>query len=92
MFCTEISLGIREQYYISDSVITLKTWVVQESEFQIIGNETIHGFTCPSADIQTKRYISKYDEWGNRSHSELIEHLAQEYLQKSAPERWNFAK
>ena len=47
---------------ISESVITLKTWVVQESEFQTIANETIHGFTCSSADIQTKRYISNYDE------------------------------
>ena len=47
---------------ISESVITLKTWVIQESEFQTIANETIHGFTCPSADIQTKRYISNYDE------------------------------
>ena len=47
---------------ISESVITLKIWVVQESEFQTIANETIHGFTCPSIDIQTKRHISKYDE------------------------------
>ena len=47
---------------ILESVITLKTWVVQESEFQTIANEAIHGFTCPSADIQTKRYISNYDE------------------------------
>ena len=46
----------------SESVITLKTWVVQESEFQTIANETIHGFTCPSVDIQTKRYISNCDE------------------------------
>ena len=46
---------------ISESVITLKTWVVQESEFQTIANETIHGFTCPSVDIQTKRHTS-YDE------------------------------
>ena len=47
---------------ISVAVITLKTWVVQESEFQTIANETIHGFTCPSADIQTKQYVSNYDE------------------------------
>ena len=47
---------------ISESVITLKTRVVQESEFQTIANETIHEFTCPSAEIQTKRYISNYDE------------------------------
>ena len=46
---------------ISESVITLKTWIVQESEFQTIANETIHGFTCPSVDIQTKRHKS-YDE------------------------------
>ena len=42
---------------ISESVITLKTWLVQESEVQTIANETIHGFTCPSADTQTKRCI-----------------------------------
>ena len=42
---------------ISESVITIKTWLVQESEFQTIANETIHGFTCPSADTQTKRCI-----------------------------------
>ena len=47
---------------ILESVITLKTWVVQESEFQTIANETIHGFTYPSVDIQTKRHTSKYDE------------------------------
>ena len=47
---------------ISESVITLKTLVVQESEFQTIANETIHGFACPSDDIQTKRHKSKYDE------------------------------
>ena len=63
---------------ISESVSTLKTWVVQESEFQTIANETIHGFTCPSSDIRTKRYISSYDEsrtffGGNRSHLELTE-------------------
>ena len=46
---------------ISESVITLKTWVVQESEFQTIANETIHGLICPSVDIQTKRHTS-YDE------------------------------
>ena len=46
---------------ISESVLTLKTWVVQESEFQTIANETIHGFTCPSVDIQAKRHKS-YDE------------------------------
>ena len=34
----------------------------QESEFQTIANETIHGFTCPNADIQTKRCLSKYNE------------------------------
>ena len=47
---------------ISESVITLNSWLVQESEFQTIANETIHGFTCPSADIRTKRYVSSYDE------------------------------
>ena len=36
---------------ISESVIALKTWINQESEFHTIANETIHGFTCASADI-----------------------------------------
>ena len=95
---------------ISESVITLKTRVVQESEFQTIANETIHGFTCPSADIQTKRYISNYDEsrtffgetgaiWSLQK--QILCRLCganyciwqcQKYLQKSVPERWNFAK
>ena len=95
---------------ISESVITLKTWVVQESEFQTIANETIHGFICPSADIQTKRYISNYDE--SRTYigetgairslqKQILCRLCganhciwqcQKYLQKSVPERWNFAK
>ena len=95
---------------ISESVITLKTWVVQESEFQTIANETIHGFACPSAAIQTKRHISNYDEsrtfFGETGAIQSLQKQilcrlcganhciwqCQKYIQKSVPERWNFAK
>ena len=95
---------------ISESVITLKTWVVQEAEFQTIANEAIHGFTRPSADIRTKRYVSSYDEAQTLfEETGAIQSLqkqilcrlcganhciwqCQKYLQKSVPERWNFAK
>ena len=95
---------------ILESVITLKTWVVQESEFQTNANETIHGFTGTSADIKTNRYISNYDEsrtfFGETGairslQKQILCRLCranhciwecQKYLQKSVPERWNFAK
>ena len=89
-----------------ESVIALKTLINQESEFQTIANETIHGFTCTSADI----HISKNEEprtfcgvtLNIRSVQEKIlcslcgaNHCiwkCQKYLQKSVPERWKFAK
>ena len=59
---------------ISESVITIKTWLVQESEFQTIANETIHGFTCPSADTQTMYLkINETQTFLGETHSELTE-------------------
>ena len=91
---------------VSESVIALKTWINQESEFQTIANETIHGFICTSADT----HISENEEprtfcgetLNIRSVQEKIlcslcgaNHCiwkCQKYLQKSVPERWKFAK
>ena len=91
---------------VSESVIALKTWINQESDFQTIANETIHGFICTSADF----HISKNEEprtffgetLNTRSVQEKIlcslcgaNHCiwkCQKYLQKSVPERWKFAK
>ena len=91
---------------VSESVIALKTWINQESEFQTIANETIHGFICTSAEI----HISKNEEprtffWETLNIRSVQEKIlcslcganhciwkCQKYLQKSVPERWKFAK
>ena len=91
---------------VSESVIALKTWINQESEFQTIANETIHGFICRSADI----HISKNEEprtfCGETLNIRRVQEKilcilcgathciwdCQKYLQESVPERWKCAK
>ena len=88
------------------SVIALKTWINQESKFLTIANETIHGFICTSAGIHIKKNEEPRTFCGEtmkiRSVQEKIlcslcgaNHCiwkCRKYLQKSAPERWKFAK
>ena len=37
---------------LSESVLTLRTWVIQESEFQTVASETVHGVTGMMMDTQ----------------------------------------
>ena len=52
---------------VSESVIALKTWINQESEFQTIANETIHGFICTRYPYISERGTTNI-LWGNTEH------------------------
>lgn len=43
-----------------ESVFTLRTWVIQESEFQTIASETVHGLTGKVANDSPANLITKY--------------------------------
>ena len=60
VFCTDISLGIREQYIgLRNHIKDMGSTGVRISNYGQRDNSWIY---IPSADIQTKRYIPKYQE------------------------------
>ena len=92
---------------VTESVDALKTWVTEESRFQIIASETVNGLTRQSISAQS-----------NESNRNSVEHKTffintrssqpetscqactgqhriwecQVFIQKNASERWDFAK
>ncbi|MCG8045578.1 MAG: DUF1759 domain-containing protein, partial [Candidatus Thiodiazotropha taylori] len=44
-----------------ESVMTLRTWVLQEAEFRTIASETVHGLTGRMSNNATARSITKYE-------------------------------
>lgn len=45
---------------LSESVLTLRTWVIQESEFQTVASETVHGVAGMMMDTQPIEAVPKY--------------------------------
>ena len=45
---------------VSESVTTLRKWVLQESEFQTVASETVHGVTGRSTDTQASQVGHKH--------------------------------
>ena len=44
----------------TESVLSLRTWIIQESEFQTIASETVRGFNGDDEYTQTTRPVSRY--------------------------------
>ena len=45
---------------LSESVLTLRTWVIQDSEFQTVASETVHGVTGMMMDTQPIQAVPRY--------------------------------
>lgn len=45
---------------LSESVLTLRTWVIQESEFQTVASETVHGVAGKTTDNQSMQPVPRY--------------------------------
>ena len=93
---------------VSESVLTLKSWVLKESEFQTVAAETVHGVNGSITDAsstQVSRYRNPRTFFGDQAESKAIltsqcrlcgeRHgiwKCNDFLQKSVPQRWNIAK
>ena len=93
---------------LSESVQTLRTWVLQESEFQTVAAETVHGvagITMDNQPAQKYTYRGHRTLFGNQIDSSGPEQTqckvcgaqhdvcnCEEMLQMSFKERWNIAK
>ncbi|MCG7879402.1 MAG: retroviral-like aspartic protease family protein, partial [Candidatus Thiodiazotropha endolucinida] len=86
-----------------ESVTALRTWVIQEAEFQTIAAETVHGFTGNERPII--RYKSQRTFFGDAKGNQAIKKLlcrvcnkahgiwnCPTFMQYSVPDRWNLAK
>ena len=45
----------------SESVLTLRTWVIQESEFQTVATETVHGLTGQVSDQESQPVLRRHN-------------------------------
>ena len=76
---------------ISESVLTLRSWVLKESELQTVDSETVHGvngcITDTSSAQRVNRYRSPRTFFGDQTDNHSLKNL-----QKSVSERWNIAK
>ena len=86
----------------------MRTWVLQESEFQTVSAETVHGVTGITMDnqpVQKYTYRGHRTFFGNQIDSSGSEQIqckvcgaqhdvcnCEEILQMSVKERWNIAK
>ncbi|MCG8076809.1 MAG: DUF1759 domain-containing protein, partial [Candidatus Thiodiazotropha taylori] len=89
----------------SESVLTLRTWIIQESEFQTIASETVRGFTESDRNTHATQPIPKYrnqrtlfgETEDNSSLCQVCDRKhsiwsCHDFMQKSVSERWNIAK
>lgn len=90
-----------------ESVIALRTWILQEAEFQTIASETVRGLTGKFADASTRpaaRYGNQRTFFGKtkgRKSQKLLclecgkQHgiwNCRDFIRRSVPDRWNVAK
>lgn len=91
-----------------ESVIALRTWVLQEAEFQTIASETVRGLTGKLTDVPTRsnaRYGSQRTFFGEINEGRKTKKLhcqecgkqhgiwsCRDFIRKSVQERWSVAK
>ena len=54
-----------------EAVITLRTWVIQESKFQTVASETVNGVTGKTMNAAVPRYKSPRIFFGEQSNKEI---------------------
>ena len=65
---------------LSESVLTLRTWVIQESEFQTVVSETVNGVTGMMGDTQPIQVVPRYKNlrtfFGDKTEDSSIQQLS----------------
>ena len=91
-----------------ESVIALRTWILQEAEFQTIASETVRGLTGKFADASTRpaaRYGNQRTFFGETKEGRKSQKIlclecgkqhaiwnCREFIRRSVEDRWNVAK